>query len=240
MQIVNAAYRIMKPDLDDPKTYPRILREINECGRVSYKSSTPMTNEMAEKFVFDRIREGHETLLEHADTMQVIFTVDRGISHELVRHRLASFTQESTRYCNYSQDKFGNEITVIEPVFFKHISKKVKEYVAYIPLFDSPSEELRYYDWYDGCAYAERAYFRMLKHGCTPEEARTVLPTSLKTEVVVTANLREWRHILNLRAAGTTGRPHPQMLEVMVPLLSEVKMKLPAIFHDVPLAWDEE
>ena len=147
--------------------------------------------------------------------MRVKFIVDRGVSHELVRHRLASFTQESTRYCNYSQDKFENEITVIRPCFLK----------------DSSSGQFN--TWSRAMVDCENAYFMMLNQGCTPQEARSVLPNSLKTEVIMTTNLREWRHILNLRAAGTTGKPHPQMLEVMVPLLNELRLKMPALFEDI-------
>lgn len=214
MRIINASYQIMKPDLDNPNMYTDILKEITEIGHTAYKSGAKVTDEKAEEFVRRLIRDGHESVLEHVN-MRVKFIVDRGISHELVRHRLASFTQESTRYCNYSQDKFENEITVIRPCFLPDNSTGA---------FNS---------WSRAMVDCENAYFMMLKQGCTPQEARAVLPNSLKTEVEMTTNLREWRHILNLRAAGTTGKPHPQMLEVMVPLLNELRMKLPAIFGDI-------
>lgn len=214
MRIINASYQIMKPDLDDPNMYTDILREITEIGHTAYKSSAKVTDEKAEEFVRRLIRDGHESVLEHVN-MRVKFIVDRGISHELVRHRLASFTQESTRYCNYSQDKFENEITVIRPCFLQDSSTGA---------FNS---------WSRAMVDCENAYFMLLHQGCTPQEARSVLPNSLKTEVVMTTNLRELRHILNLRAAGTTGKPHPQMLEVMVPLLNELRLKLPALFEDI-------
>lgn len=213
MNIINASYRIMKPDVDDPKVYHDILKEIEECGRTAYKSENQITDESAERMIQRLIRDGHESVLEHV-SMRVKFIVDRGVSHELVRHRLASFTQESTRYCNYSQDKFGNEITVIRPCFLDNSSGA----------FNS---------WSRAMVDCENAYFMMLQQGCTPQEARTVLPNSLKTEVIMTTNLREWRHILNLRAAGTTGKPHPQMLEIMVPLLNELKLKMPLLFADI-------
>lgn len=213
MKIVPASYQIMKPDVDDPNVYKDILKEITECGHVAYQSEQLVTDESAERFVRRLIRDGHESVLEHV-SMRVKFTVDRGFSHELVRHRLASFTQSSTRYCNYSQDKFGNEITVICPCFLDNSSGAFNT-------------------WSRAMVDCENAYFMMLNQGCTPQEARTVLPNSLKTEVIMTTNLRELRHVLNLRAAGVTGKPHPQMLEVMVPLLNELRLKLPALFEDI-------
>lgn len=213
MKIVPASYQIMKPDVDDPKVYHDILKEITECGHIAYQSEQLVTDESAERFVRRLIRDGHESVLEHV-SMRVKFTVDRGFSHELVRHRLASFTQSSTRYCNYSQDRFGNEITVIRPCFLDNSSGAFNT-------------------WSRAMVDCENAYFMMLSQGCTPQEARTVLPNSLKTDVIMTTNLREMRHILDLRAAGSTGKPHPQMLEVMVPLLNELRLKLPALFEDI-------
>lgn len=217
MKIINAGYQIAKPDVDDPDVYWDILKEITACGRVAYADEfdqDKVTDEKAEAFVRRLIRDGHESVLEHI-TMRIIFTVDRGFSHELVRHRLCAFTQSSTRFCNYEQDRFGNEITVIRPCF----------------LDDSSTGKFN--TWSRAMVDCENAYFMMLHQGCTPQEARTVLPNSLKTTVVMTTNLRELRHILNLRAAGVTGKPHPQMLEVMVPLLNELKLKLPVLFEDI-------
>lgn len=133
----------------------------------------------------------------------VRFVCDRGVSHELVRHRVASFAQESTRYCNYSKDKFGNAVTFIKPCFFD-----VKD-----SMYDV---------WKRQCESAEQWYLAMLANGASPQEARSILPNSLKTEIVVTANEDEWQHIFNLRAKGTTGKPHPQMLELMLPLYEEM------------------
>ena len=129
-------------------------------------------------------------------THTIKFTCDRGVSHEFVRHRLASFAQESTRYCNYSKDKFSNEITCIKPCYWSDNSKQ-------------------YESWRTACCASESTYFYLLKMGCTPQTARAVLPNSLKTELVITANEFEWQHIVDLRYHGTTGKPHPQMLEVM-------------------------
>ena len=241
MKIIKAGYQIMKPDLDDPKTAAMIYRDIEESGRTCYQSAAAMTDETGEKFVRTMVKNGHDAMLEHS-FMKVKFTVDRGISHELVRHRLCSFAQESTRYCNYSKDKFGNEITVIEPCFWH----PCKSDIVTVPESDfimsekwASEETKKYVVWYNSCKIAEDRYFALLEDGATPQEARTVLPHSVKTEVVMTANMREWRTIFKLRAAGEHGKPHPQMLEVMVPLLNECKLKLPALFDDIPAMEDE-
>ena len=233
MNIIKAGYEIMG-DINAKEIYKRI----ESAGRTCYKSEDKITDESAEKFVRGLIKRGHEAMLEHA-SMTVKFIVDRGISHELVRHRIASFAQESTRYCNYSKDKFGNEITVIEPCFYADrneddiIRTVDREFLLARPGCSNITK--RYVIWYNTCKIAENRYFMLLECGATPQEARDVLPTSVKTEVVVTANAREWCHILNLRAAGTTGAPHPQMVEVMQPLLAELKEKLPAIFEDIQI-----
>lgn len=244
MKIIKAGYSVISPDLDDPITERRVYWNLEHAGRTCYKSQEkPGSYEEKFQRSADFVRmlrqNGHEAMLEHF-SMSVIFTVDRGVSHELVRHRIASFAQESTRYCNYSQDKFSNEITVIEPVWFMDIPKERKEEIlgvldgAYMDIpMNFTDHERAYARWYDACRYSETEYFNLLELGCTPQEARAVLPNSLKTEIVVTANMREWRHILNLRAAGITGKPHPQMLEVTVPLLEELRQKLPALFEDI-------
>ena len=155
--------------------------------------------------------------LVHRD-LTVVFKVDRGVSHELVRHRDASFAQESTRYCNYGTK--GGEITVIEPFYLMPDGVRVST--------ENWSE--RYGAWVSACEEAEKSYLRMIEDGATPQEARAVLPTSLKTEIAMTSNLREWRHFFSLRACGSTGKPHPQMLEVAVPLLKEAKEVIPIVF----------
>lgn len=190
-----------------------ILRKIEACGRVCYKSEDKIKDDSAETFVAGLIKRGHEAMLEHA-SITVKFVVDRGISHELVRHRLASFAQESTRYCNYSNDKFGKELTFIIPHYLKYKSKA----------WDV---------WKDTMTACEQAYFELLDIGLLPQEARAVLSNSLKTEVVMTANLREWRHFFKLRAANSTGAAHPQMLEVTRPLLDEFKELIPVVFDDI-------
>lgn len=143
------------------------------------------------------------------------FICDRGVSHELVRHRPASFAQESTRYCNYQLDKFCNEITVIKPCFFEQWDKEL----------GYRCETMKYGLWARSCEAAEKTYFELLKEGATPQEARSVLPNSLKTEIVMTCNLAEWQHVINLRYHGTTGAPHPQMLEIMTMWYNYIKQK---------------
>lgn len=213
MKIVNAKAEVILPYSSWEEARNTFYAMIEKAGRTCYKSETMINPKSSARFVKMIIENGHEAMLEHA-SMTVRFTVDRGVSHELVRHRLASFAQESTRYCNYSQDKFGNELTFIRPCFFK---PKTPEYVW----------------WLDSMKNAEETYMHLLELGATPQEARCVLPNSLKTEVVMTANMREWRHFFKLRAIGTTGAPHPQMKEVALPLLRNVSEKLPELFGDI-------
>lgn len=174
------------------------------------------------------IKSGHESVLEH-ESISVRFICDRGVSHELVRHRLASFSQESTRYCNYSKDKFDNQVTFIIPNWldindgFETTADVVRQMKSLHPI---------YWQFYWTLAIAETSYLQLLKSGWTPQQARSVLPNSLKTEIVVTANLREWRLILKQR---TSNAAHPQMRELMCPLLEELKQKLPVIFNDIKL-----
>ena len=207
MQIINAGYEIL-----DPLNGEEILKKIERVARVCYKSEEKIGEGTAEKMVRALVKSKHEAMLEHF-SFSVKFIVDRGVSHELVRHRLASFAQESTRYCNYGHE---GEITVIEPCFWSWSKDGIK-----------------YNEWLSACEMAESYYLSLLEMGATPQEARAVLPNSLKTEVVMTANLREWRHFFSLRACGSTGKPHPQMLEVVVPLLKEVKSLIPVVFDDL-------
>lgn len=211
MQIVKAGYEIL-----DPLNGEEILKKIERVARVCYKSEDKITYGSAEKMVRSLIKRGHEAMLEHF-SLSVKFTVDRGVSHEIVRHRVASFAQESTRYCNYG--KYG-DVVFIRPLFFEE---------------DTPEMD----NWVSICMECERHYLDLINEGRSPQEARSVLPNSLKTEVVMTANLREWRHFLKLRACGTTGKPHPQMLEVAVPLLKELQEKVPVVFEDLePMEWE--
>lgn len=189
-----------------------ILKQIEQCGRVCYKSEDNIAAGTAEKFVANIIKRGHEAVLEHF-SFSVKFTCDRGVSHEIVRHRVASYCQESTRYCNYSNDKFGSEITVIKPLYLE-------------------PGTLGYDAWFMACQTAEGAYFDLLDWGCSPQEARAVLPNSLKTEIIMTANLREYRHFFKLRCAKAA---HPQMREVANMLLKMCKEQIPVVFDDIEM-----
>lgn len=217
MKIINASYEILTPITGDE------LKAIERAGRTCYKSEDKITDESARKFVKGLISRKHEAMLEHS-SLSVKFICDRGVSHELVRHRLASFAQESTRYCNYSQDKFGNELTFIWPCFFGEYNE------------ENANQEKSMH-WQAAMLEAERRYFGMLENGCTPQEARSVLPNSIKTEVIMTANYREWRHFLNLRAARATGPAHPQMEELTVPLLRRLVNLIPEVFDDIYYDW---
>lgn len=215
MKIIKPSYEILTPI---SKGGIKELQHIEKIGRVCYKSEDRITEdgESAKKFVKMLINNGHEAMIEHS-SLSVKFVVDRGVSHELVRHRIASFAQESTRYCNYSKDKFGNEITVILPCFFDTGMGIL-------------SNSLVYQEWKLSCEWAEEHYFNLLKMGATPQQARTVLPNSLKTEITITANYREWRNFFKLRTAEAS---HPQMREVTIPLLKELKTHIPIIFDDI-------
>lgn len=205
MKIISPSFEILTP-LDGQT----VLKHIELCGRVCYKSEDKITGTSAAAFVANIIKRGHEAVLEHF-SVTVKFICDRGVSHELVRHRLASYCQESTRYCNYSKDGFGGEITVIRPMFLAEGSTAMRHWV-----------------W--ACTQAEQSYFNMLTFGCMPQEARSVLPNSLKTEVVMTANLREWRHFFKLRTAPAA---HPQMRELTIPLLRRMQELVPVVFDDL-------
>lgn len=205
MKIINASYSIETP-IDGAE----ILKRIEKAGRTCYKSEKRITEESAENFVRTLIERGHESVLEHA-SITVRFVCDRGVSHEIVRHRIASFSQESTRYCNYSNDRFRNEITFIKPCFLEDGTGGYKL-------------------WKQAMFVAEKEYFDLLNWGFTPQEARSVLPNSTKTEIIMTANLREWRHFLKLRTAKAA---HPQMRELTVPLLKELQEWIPVIFDDI-------
>ena len=223
MRIIEAKTEILSPDMT-PESIDLMYRNIEAAGRTCYKSENKITSESSRKFIRGLIKRGHEAMIEHA-SMTVRFTVDRGVSHEIVRHRIASFAQESTRYCNYSQDKFENQITVIKPFIMDKYPIGSKNEPDWMHTFVM--------NWLDAVTCCEKAYISMTEAGVPPEWARSVLPNSLKTEIVVTMNMREWRHFFKLRAAGTTGKPHPQMVEVALPLLRECQELMPELFDDI-------
>lgn len=205
MRIIEPRVEILS-DVDANK----IMRNIEMCGRVCYKSEHLITEESAEKFVKRIIASGHESVLEH-EKLTMKFICDRGVSHEIVRHRIASYSQESTRYCNYNKEKFGKELTLIRPFFWNEDEKKYKV-------------------WLEVMEKIENSYNELITLGAKPEEARSILPNSLKTEIVVTMNMRELRHFLRLR---TSKKAHPQMREVASMLLKYVKEALPVLFDDI-------
>lgn len=205
MKIIKASAEII-----DSFDGSEVIKKLEQCGRVCYKSEGKITGDSGEEFIRSIIARGHESVIEHF-SFSAKFICDRGVSHEIVRHRLASYSQESTRYCNYAQDRFNSEITVIEPCFLKPGTKG-------------------YELWRASCEQAEKTYFDMLNWGCTPQEARAVLPNSLKTEIIMTSNIREWRHFFRLR---TSPAAHPQMREVAGMLHKQAKKKIPVVFGDI-------
>lgn len=207
MKVINPSFEILTPITGNE------LKLIEAAGRTCYKSENNITDESSKKFAAGLIKRGHEAMLEHS-FLSIRFICDRGVSHELVRHRLASFAQESTRYCNYNKDKFGNELTFIKPLFLE-------------PGTDD------YRLWANAMLQAEYRYMQLIQNGRTPQEARSVLPNSVKTEVVMSTNYREWRHFFKLRAARATGPAHPQMEELTRPLLEELKKLIPVVFDDI-------
>ena len=199
-----------------------LLKQIEKVGRTCYKSEGNITEDSAIKFVTGLISRGHEAMIEH-NSISVRFICDRGVSHEIVRHRLASFGQESTRYCNYSSDKFGNEINVIDIKDGIELDTKMNK-------LNPAIIKSIIFEWEVAMEDAEKHYLELIKLGATPQMARGILPTSLKTEIVVTMNLREWRHFFKLRTEIVA---HPQMREITIPLLQEFKKLIPIVFDDI-------
>lgn len=209
MKIIKPSY-IIEQEIDQTK----MLETIERAGRTCYKSEHLMKDDSAEKFVKNIITRGHESVIEH-EKITIRIICDRGVTHELVRHRLASYSQESTRYCNYSNDKFGNELTFIEPCFFNT---------------DESQDKLNKEIWIKSMQLIEDNYNQLISNGAKPEEARSILPNSLKTEIVTTMNIRAWRHFFKLRTDKTA---HPQIREISNMILDELKEKLPVLFGDL-------
>lgn len=235
--------RIINPSFEfaDEINAEQMLDKIEKAYRICYMSE-PNGNRNA--FIANKIKIGHESPLEHA-SVSVIITTNRGVTHELVRHRIASYSQSSTRYCNFSKDKFGNEITFVRPAW---VDKRVLgEYhygyaeMATTKTFPKELLELMKADvaapdveWVNSCNLVEDEYLRMINHhDWTPERARDILNNSVATTIMVTMNLREWRHFFKLRAIGTTGKPHPDMLQITIPMLTAFKEKIPVVFDDL-------
>lgn len=208
--------RIIEPSyiIEDEIDAQRMMRTIERAGRTCYKSEQNISEGSAEKFISNIIKRGHESVIEH-EKITVRFICDRGVTHEMVRHRIASYSQESTRYCNYANDKFGNELTFIKPCFWDESTEEGK---AKMELWKKSMQNI------------ENEYNELIALGAKPEEARSILPNSLKTEIVVTMNLRSWRHFFELRTAPAA---HPQIRQIAGALLEELKEKLPVVFGDL-------
>ncbi|MBQ3336125.1 MAG: FAD-dependent thymidylate synthase [Selenomonadaceae bacterium] len=205
MKIVEASVELVE-DFDAAA----VMKKLERAGRVCYKSEGNIKADSAEKFIRGIIKRGHESVIEHASVSFKIIC-DRGVTHELVRHRLASYSQESSRFCDYSAGKFGGELTFIKPCFWS-------------------DDDENFLLWKETMAQLEKNYLAMRANGAKPEEARSILPNSLKTEIFVTMNLRELRHFLKLRTAAAA---HPQMREVALKIYKILAEKLPAVFDDI-------
>lgn len=229
MRIIKAGYEVLS-DVENNQGM-QMLKHIEQIGRTCYKSEDKITDTSCLGFVGGLIKRGHEAMIEHA-SITVKFTVDRGVSHEIVRHRIASYAQESTRYCNYSKDKFGSGVTYID------INRTIENDVAMQKgLTDgtiTPNQlVLIIEEWVSACQDAERHYLKMLELGASPNVARSVLNNSTKTEINVTMNLREWRAFFKLRTEIVA---HPAMREVTIPLLADLKNMIPVVFDDIEVA----
>lgn len=212
MKLVDQRARIFTPFCREEANCE--LRKIELAGRVCYHSEDNNASgdfENTCEFIKRLIKSGHESVLEHS-SMTVKFVVDRGLSHELVRHRLASFSQESTRYCNYSKDKFSNEISFIKPDFENIGSDEFEK------------------EFCSACEEAEERYMRLVGDGVKPEIARDILPNCLATTLYMTANFREWRHVFRIR---TSEKAHPRMRKLMLRLLKDTQKLIPAVFDDI-------
>ena len=211
MKIIEPSFEIM------PVNGEEILKNIERAGRTCYKSEDKITEDSARKFVAAIIKSGHESVIEH-EKITVRIICDRGVTHEIVRHRIASYSQESTRYCNYASEKFGSEISCIDLASgFRYD-------------LNDERDRAKYEIWRSAMCAAEKYYFELIEAGAKPEEARSVLPNSLKTEIVITMNLREWRHFFRLR---TSNRAHPQIREIGEMLLELFVSRYPVFFEDL-------
>jgi thymidylate synthase (FAD) len=201
---------IVKPSATLLSVTPNAAELIERAGRVCYKSEDKIGPGTAAKFMEMLKKREHYSVIEHASA-SILFVCDRGVSHEMVRHRLCSFSQESSRFCSYYQDKFGREISVVEPHFDD----------------DPLKNELKKEVWADSMQEAEYRYMRLIEMGSSPQIARSVLPNSLKTEIVMTANFREWLHFFKMR---TSKAAHPQMVEIALLAQEILKKECPEVF----------
>lgn len=213
MVVLQPSVEIMNKNFDGEA----LAKLVEEAGRICYKSEDKITDDSYDKFIKDKINRGHESVIEHG-SITVHIVTDRGVTHEIVRHRIASYSQESTRYCNYGTDKFGGGIAVIRPSTI-------------------PTSDPAYDVWYRAMSEAESKYLALLALGKSPQQARSVLPNSLKTEIVVTMNLREWRHFFKLRCDTAA---HPDMREVALLTLDLLHANVPVFFDDLYEKYKED
>lgn len=208
--------KIVEPYIEvEPIDGIKIMKNIEKACRTCYRSEGNITDDSYKKLLNNCITRGHESVLEH-EKVTVRMYADLGVYKDITRHRIASFSIESTRYCNYGKDKFDNEIKFIKPC---NIDEGTK-------LYDN---------WYNACKCVEDNYLEMSKLGATPDQMRMILPHSIAAEIVMTANIREWKHVLELR---TTSHVHPAIRQVLIPLLLYFKKEMPEIFGEIP--YDED
>lgn len=252
--------QLLKPDFEflAHLEYGSMLHNVCVAVADCYGIKPPSTQPEREQFVRRRLSDKHESVIEHV-SFSVRFSVDRGITHELVRHRLISVTQESTRYCKYDLPKFGSELALIMPSFVSEVLEPGHYFAQPLPpeaevpailyKFDEqemaeptesfPIEDEAVATWLLLQQASEQAYLKVVKLQedgkmlLQPQIARGMLTNALRAHITITANVREWRHIFKLRALGVTGAPHPQMVEIMVPLLEEAKRRFPVFFEDL-------
>jgi len=227
--LIKPFYQIIHPDSDLKQWGIQALKLIEYAARTCYKSEYKITTDSYLNFVEKIIKIGHLSVIEHIN-LSVKFIVDRGFLAELTRHRLASYSVESTRYCRYN-----NNITFIIPPWVNLLPGKYQQSLSgnvhrdgsFLSRNDIDDNT---YDWLSSLFSSSLIYNNLLNNNWSPQQARSVLPHALKTEIVCTANLREWRHILALR---TSRAAHPQMREIMQPLLKELQNNIPIIFNDI-------
>lgn len=209
--------RLIKPSIEFIWATENPLKVIEIAGRTCYKSEDRITDESAERFVKMLIDNGHEAMIEHASA-SYRFICDRGVTHEVVRHRLFSFAQESTRYCSYKE-----AVAFIIPPWLTEIQQG--EFTDdELPSSDAPSRL-----WLQNMLQQEQVYHQLLQSGWHPQQARSVLPNSLKTEIVITGNLRQWRQFFKLRCDKSA---HPQMREIAYMALEDIKTRIPIVFNN--------
>jgi len=205
--------KVIKPKVFIESSFnsEQILKNLERYGRICYKSENKITSDSAREFLTKILKNGHESVIEH-EKITVRIICDRGVTHEIVRHRIGSYSQESTRYCNYK----SRGIKVIKPFFF--------------------TDKKKYKIWLEAIRSCAIAYNKLIELGATPQEARSVLPNSLKTEIIITYNLREWKHFFKLRCSR---KAHPQMREIAISLLQKFQDRIPVIFNDFVIAEDK-